>query len=105
MPHIKRLRTPITVMSGMIMAVALAGPANAADANYPPTGGTTVLGVSVTAKTPAAAPSGEVAVAGVSAGELAFTGSNAIRLAGLGGLLLVGGGIMVAAGKRRKVNA
>jgi len=87
-------------MFGMIMAVALAGPANAADALYPPPAGTNVLGASVTANPP-------VSVAGVSksADELAFTGSNAVRLGGLGGLLLVGGGIMVAAGKRRKVNA
>jgi hypothetical protein len=36
---------------------------------------------------------------------LAFTGANAIGIGGLGGLLLLGGGAMVLAGKRRKVNA
>jgi hypothetical protein len=36
---------------------------------------------------------------------LAFTGANAIGIGGLGGLLLLVGGAMVLAGKRRKVNA
>jgi LPXTG-motif cell wall-anchored protein len=36
---------------------------------------------------------------------LAFTGTNAIGIGALGGLLLVGGGAMVFAGRRRKVNA
>ena len=36
---------------------------------------------------------------------LAFTGANAIAIGGLGGLLLLGGGALVIAGRRRKVNA
>jgi LPXTG-motif cell wall-anchored protein len=36
---------------------------------------------------------------------LAFTGTNAIGIGALGGLLLVGGGAMVFAGRRRKENA
>ena len=38
-------------------------------------------------------------------GGLAFTGTNAIALGGLGGLLLLGGGAMVLVARRRKVNA
>jgi len=36
---------------------------------------------------------------------LAFTGANAIGIGALGGLLLLGGGAMVLAGRRRKVKA
>lgn len=100
MPSSKRLRAPLVIMSGMIMAVAFAGPVNASEV-YPPPPGTTVLGTTSTAP--------DVDVAGVSAstgdGDLAFTGSNAVGLGALGGLLLVGGGAMVIAGKRRKANA
>ena len=52
-----------------------------------------VLGLSASAA-PAPATSG-----------LAFTGANAIAIGGLGGLLLLGGGALVIAGRRRKVNA
>jgi hypothetical protein len=52
-----------------------------------------VLGVSANAA-PTPATSG-----------LAFTGTNAIAIGGLGGLLLLGGGAMVLVGRRRKVNA
>jgi hypothetical protein len=86
-------------MSGMVMAVvAFAGPANASDA-YPPPQSTTVLGTTATVP--------DTAVAGVSAstGNLAFTGSNALGIGALGGLLLVGGGAMVVAGRRRKADA
>ena len=38
-------------------------------------------------------------------GGLAFTGAEVIGIGALGGLLLVGGAIMVFAGRRRKVNA
>jgi hypothetical protein len=81
---------------------------------------TVVLGVSLTGThtltatgTTSGATSGtEIKVAGVSAsagatpsGGLAFTGAAVIGIGGLGGLLLVGGAIMVLAGKRRKANA
>jgi len=84
-------------MSGMLVAVAFAGPANAGDGVYPPPQGKTVLGSTATAP--------EVAVAGASAGNLASTGSNAVGLGAFGGLLLAGGGAMVIAGRRRKANA
>jgi hypothetical protein len=91
----KRLRAPLIVMFGVIMAVlTFAGPANA-DGSYPPPAGTQVLGTG--AGTSAA---GTTANSG-----LAFTGANAIGVGALGGLLLVGGGAMVLVGKRRKVNA
>lgn len=98
MPSSKRLRAPLVMMSGMIMAVALAGPVNATEV-YPPPPSTKVLGT--TASTTG------VDVAGVSASteDLAFTGSNAVGIGALGGLLLVGGGAMVIAGRRRKANA
>jgi LPXTG-motif cell wall-anchored protein len=44
-------------------------------------------------------------VAGASATGLAFTGTNAVGIGALGGVLLLGGGAMVLVGKRRKVNA
>lgn len=74
-------------------------------------GDTQALGVSLTAGTDSnsAIP---VNVAGVSAsaagttrGSLAFAGTNAIGVAALGGLLLLGGAAMVLVGRRRKVNA
>lgn len=103
MPSNKRLRAPLIVMSGMVMAVvAFAGPAVAADAVYPPPAETTVLGTSATV--PDAVP----AVAGTTANAnsgLAFTGTNAIGIGAFGGLLLVGGGALVVAGRRRKTNA
>jgi len=105
----KRITGPLTVMFGVIMSVvAFAGPANAADPVYPPPKGTQVLGVSQTAVVPAASPAAAVKVAGVTASTgnstLAFTGTNAIGVGALGGLLLVGGGLMLVAGKRRKIN-
>lgn len=109
MPTSKRLRTPLIVMSGVILGmVALAGPASAADAVYPPPAGTEVLGTS--ASTGVTAQGATVAgasatVAGASATGLAFTGTNAVGIGALGGVLLLGGGAMVLVGKRRKVNA
>jgi hypothetical protein len=107
----KRLRAPLIVMFGMIIAVvAFAGPANASK-GYPPTAPVQVLGVSLNAGVPASATV-PLQVAGVSASAtpaavssgLAFTGTNAIGIGALGGLLLLGGGLMLFAGKRRKVN-
>jgi hypothetical protein len=120
MPTIKRLRAPLIVTFGAIMAaMTFAGPASAAtNPNYPGTAGTTVLGVTASTGTPASAP---LQVAGVTASAptattptataptatsgLAFTGTNAIGIGAFGGLLLVGGGAMVFAGRRRKSNA
>jgi len=51
-----------------------------------------------------------IQVAGVAANssdtndELAFTGAAVVGIGGLGALLLVGGGVMVFAGRRRKAN-
>jgi len=105
----KRLRAPLIVMFGMFIAMmAFTGPANAATGDTYPL---QVAGVSLTSNAPAAGTSASVPVkvAGVSASAgtsgLAFTGANAIGLGALGGLLLVGGGLMLFAGKRRKVNA
>jgi hypothetical protein len=98
MPSSKRLRAPLIVLSGMVIAVAFAGPASADEA-YPPPAGTTVLGSTATA------PDVDIAGVNASTGDLAFTGSNAIGLGAFGGLLLVGGGAMVIAGRRRKGNA
>ena len=110
----KRLRAPLIVTFGVIMAaMTFAGPANAATGTgYPVGTGITVLGASASAGTVASAPT----VAGVTAtaptvtataptSGLAFTGTNAIGIGALGGLLLVGGGAMVFAGRRRKINA
>jgi len=100
MPTIKRLRTPLIVMSGALMSVAaFAGPASAADGYTSPVIAPQVLGTTVTAQAP-------TTVAGVSAGTtgLAFTGTSALGIGALGGLLLVGGATLVVAGKRRKVN-
>ena len=123
MSTIKRLRAPLIVMSGALMSVAVfAGPANA-DEYTSPIVAPRVLGTTVTAVVPAAAAVVPAAaavapaaaavapaeVAGVSASAetsgLAFTGTNAIGIGALGGLLLVGGVTMVLVGKRRKVNA
>ena len=102
MPTSKRLRTPLIVMSGVILGmVALAGPASAADAVYPPPAGTEVLGTSASTGVTAQGAT----VAGASATGLAFTGTNAVGIGALGGVLLLGGGAMVLVGKRRKVNA
>jgi len=104
MSTIKRLRAPLVMMFGVTVAsVALAMPASAADGQYPPPSGTTVLGTSATTKTP-------VAVAGVSANAaanqgLAFTGGAVAGVGALGGLLLVGGTAMVVASRRRKADA
>ena len=117
----KRRRAPLIVTFGVIMAaMTFAGPANAASGNnYEPVLIThiVVLGASASAGTVASAPtvagttaSAPIQVAGVSASApaassgLAFTGTNAIGIGALGGLLLVGGGAMVFAGRRRKVN-
>ena len=95
----KRLRTPLVLAGAVMTVVALAGPASA---DYVPFAGTTVLGTS-------ASTNATTQVAGVSASAetsgLAFTGTNAIGIGALGGLLLVGGVTMVVVGKRRKVNA
>jgi hypothetical protein len=102
MPTSKRLRAPLIVMSGVILGmVALAGPANAATSVYPPPAGTQVLGTSASTAVTAQAAT----VAPTSATGLAFTGTNAIGIGALGGLLLVGGGAMVLVGKRRKADA
>ena len=99
-------------MSGALLSVvAFAGPANAA--YHSPIVKPQVLGTSVTAVVPAAAPAAAAVapaeVAGVSASAetsgLAFTGTNAIGIGALGGLLLVGGVTMVLVSKRRKVDA
>jgi hypothetical protein len=89
-------------MFGVLTAmVTFAGPANAEGTTnppaYPPSNGTQVLGTGATAAAP-----GQAQAAGT--GSLAFTGSNAIGAGAFGGLLLVGGGVLLAAGKRRKVN-
>jgi hypothetical protein len=107
MPTSKRLRAPLIVMSGVILGVvALAGPANAADPVYPPPAGTQVLGTSAsTGVTAQSAPVKAVAAGTSATSGLAFTGTNAIGVGALGGLLLVGGGALVLVGKRRKVNA
>jgi len=169
MPASKRLRTPLIVMFGVIMAmVAFATPANAAYStptttsvsNQGPTAGSNltfcgqgflpgetvaitldngtkypsvvadtsgafctvvVLGASLTGThtltatglTSGRTSSTTIKVLGVSASAaptptssgLAFTGANAIAIGGLGGLLLLGGGALVIAGRRRKVNA
>jgi hypothetical protein len=111
MPSNKRLRAPLIVTFGVIMAAAtFAGPASAADNGYTsPITGTKVLGVTASAPVAAAAPlaSAPLQVAGVTAAAptsgLAFTGTNAIGIGAFGGLLLVGGGAMVFAGRRRKI--
>jgi hypothetical protein len=171
MPASKRLRTPLIVMFGVIMAmVAFATPANAAPyatqpstsvSNQSPTAGShvvfcgqgflpgetvnislgngttypsvvahgpsgkfctvIVLGASLTGPqtltatgaTSKRTSSTTIQVLGVSANAaptpassgLAFTGANAIAIGGLGGLLLLGGGALVLAVRRRKVNA
>jgi hypothetical protein len=111
MPTSKRLRALLIVTFGVIMAaMTFAGPASAAtNPNYPGTSGTTVLGTTASTGTTASVP---IQVAGVTASApatatsgLAFTGTNAIGIGALGGLLLVGGGAMVFAGRRRKSNA
>ena len=99
----KPLRAALIVMSAAILsAVAFAGPASAAGSAYPPSAPTQVLGVSVTAVVPAATAAVPATTASTG---LAFTGTNAIGIGALGGLLLVGGGAMVVAGRRRKVNS
>jgi hypothetical protein len=100
MPTTKRLRAPLFAMAGAVLAVvALAGPATANDTGaYPPPAGTEVIGNGGT-------PPVVVAGASQTAGDLAFTGTNALAVSGIGGALLVGGAAMVVAGRRRKVNA
>jgi LPXTG-motif cell wall-anchored protein len=106
MPTSKRIRTPLIVMSGVILGmVALAGPASAADPVYPPPAGTEVLGTGASTGASTGVAAQSATVAGTSATGLAFTGTNAISIGALGGVLLLGGGAMVLVGKRRKVNA
>ena len=96
----KRLRAPLVVMFGVLTAVVtFAGPASADTAVYPPPAGTQVLGSSASSNVKAAGTTTEAATTG-----LAFTGTNALGVGALGGLLLVGGATMVLVGKRRKVN-
>lgn len=96
----KRLRVPLIVLFSVIMGVlTFAGPANAANNVYPPQAGITVLGSSASSNVPS------VSAATATSSGLAFTGANAIGIGALGGLLLVGGGALVVAGRRRKVNA
>lgn len=67
--------------------------------------GVRVAGVSLTAGTTtnAEAISAETtSAATTSSGELAFTGAVVIGIGALGGLLLVGGGLMLLTGRRRK---
>jgi hypothetical protein len=93
----KRLRVPLIVLFSVIMGVlTFAGPANAANPVYPPPAGIQVLGSSASSNVPSVSATN---------GGLAFTGANAIGIGALGGLLLVGGGALVVAGRRRKVNA
>lgn len=96
----KRLRAPLIVLFSVIMGVlTFAGPANAANLVYPPPAGSQVLGSSASSNVPS------VSGATATSSGLAFTGANAIGIGALGGLLLVGGGALVVAGRRRKVNA
>jgi hypothetical protein len=99
MPTTKRLRTPLFAMAGAVLAVvAFAGPASANDGGaYPPPAGTEVLGNGGTPPVVAAGAS--------QTADLAFTGTNALAVGGLGGVLLAGGTAMVVAGRRRKANA
>ena len=107
MPTSKRLRAPLIVMSGVILGmVALAGPANATTSVYPPPAGTQVLGTSASTQvlgTTATVQSASVTP--TSTAGLAFTGTNAIGIGALGGLLLIGGGALVLVGRRRKADA
>jgi hypothetical protein len=99
MPSNKRLRAPLIAMAGAALAiVAFAGPANANDGAYPPPAGTEVIGNGGT-------PPVVVAGASQTSGDLAFTGTNAFKVGGIGASLLVGGAAMVVAGRRRKANA
>jgi hypothetical protein len=69
-------------------------------------GDTRVLGESATAGTSSnSVIPANLSVAGSTTGGLAFTGTNAIGVGALGGLLLLGGAAMVLVGRRRKVNA
>jgi hypothetical protein len=70
--------------------------------------------ITATGATSARTSSTTIKVAGVAAAapaadttdsNLAFTGAAVIGVGALGGLLLVGGAVMVFAGRRRKVNA
>ena len=69
-------------------------------------GDTRVLGESAAAGTSSnSAIPGNLSVADSTTGGLASTGTNAIGVGALGGLLLLGGAAMVLVGRRRKVNA
>ena len=109
----KRLRGPLIVILGALMAVlTFAGPASAVGP-YPPSPGVQVLGTSASTGTGTNASGTTTSASGTTTsasgatatGGLAFTGANAIGIGALGGLLLVGGGAMVLVGKRRKVNS
>jgi|BarGraNGADG00212_1021973.scaffolds.fasta_scaffold02361_3 hypothetical protein len=94
----KRLRTYLIVLFGVIMAMmTFAGPANA-DSVYPPSPGTQVLGTSTNSSVP-------VAAATTTNSGLAFTGTDAIGIGALGGLLLAGGGALVLVPKGRKAGS
>ncbi|HEY5472252.1 MAG TPA: hypothetical protein VIK32_03565 [Candidatus Limnocylindrales bacterium] len=99
----KRLRTPLVVAGAIMTVVALAGPASADD--YAPSAGTTVLRTSASTNASTQAAGVGASAASAATTGLAFTGTNAIGIGALGGLLLVGGVTMVLVGKRRKVNA
>jgi hypothetical protein len=96
----KLLRTSLIVMFGVIMAMmTFAGPAKA-DSVYPPPPGTQVLG-----STSSGVPVAGVSTATTTYTGLASTGTNAIGIGALGGLLLVGGGALVLVGKGRKADS
>ena len=70
--------------------------------------GVRVAGVSVTAGTTTSdTTTSETTTSGAttSTGELAFTGAAVVGIGTLGGLLLVGGGLMLFTGKRRKTTS
>jgi hypothetical protein len=101
----KRLRAPLVVMFGVLTAVVtFAGPASADTAVYPPPAGTQVLGSSASSNVKAAGTTEATEATEAATSGLAFTGTNALGVGALGGLLLVGGATMVLVGKRRKVN-
>ena len=106
MSSIKRLRAPLIVMSGVVMGVvAFAGPASASDGYTSPVIAPQVLGTTATApQVLGTTVTAQAPVAAAATSGLAFTGTNAIGIGALGGLLLVGGATMVVTGKRRKVN-
>jgi hypothetical protein len=93
MPSSWRFRAPLIAIFGVIIAMmGFALPATGATSGRASNTSIQVAGV--------------VASAGESPGsQLAFTGAAVAGIAALGALLLVGGGLMVFAGRRRKVKA